>query len=241
MLESNKIIFGVRNFNNKKIPLRSRLGNKITIFTFRVLCGIKISDTQTGLRAFPISTLKQMLEVDGDRFEYENNVIIKIKQDKMKYGEIKISTIYIEDNKSSHFNPVKDSIKIYSAIIKYFISSSISSIVDITLFTILNIIFSNYYNIGISLLLATIIARIISAFLNYYINYKKVFKSNKKHRNTLIKYSLLALIQMLVSYELVYLISLSFSEYTGFQTIIKIVVDILLFFVSYKIQKKVIF
>ena len=64
------VILGVRDFSGPDVPARSRSGNRITSFVFRAFCGMKISDTQTGLRAIPAEHLPQMLEVEGDRFEY---------------------------------------------------------------------------------------------------------------------------------------------------------------------------
>ena len=60
-----------------------------------------------------------MLEIEGERFEYEMNVLLTCSTKKIKITEIQIDTIYIENNSGSHFNSVKDSIKIYKEIFKY--------------------------------------------------------------------------------------------------------------------------
>lgn len=69
------------------------------IFSF--LCGIKLSDTQTGLRAIPYCFIRQMICVGGGRYEYETNVLLEIKRQGIAYAEEKIQTIYIENNQSS--------------------------------------------------------------------------------------------------------------------------------------------
>lgn len=119
MLEKpEKIIIGSRLFKGD-VPLRSRFGNTITKFVFAVVSGLRLNDTQTGLRGIPYSRIKEMLELEGERYEYEMNMLMYIARKKMPISEVFIETVYIEDNASSHFNTVKDSIKIYKIIFKY--------------------------------------------------------------------------------------------------------------------------
>ena len=143
LLEENPhaFVMGVRNFNDENVPARSRFGNKITRTVFRLLCGIKVSDTQTGLRAIPFEHLPLMLQIDGDRYEYETNQLFAVKQAGIEFKETVINTVYIEEHQTSHFRPIRDSIRIYGVIIKYIASSLASTLVDVSLFTLLNIIF----------------------------------------------------------------------------------------------------
>ena len=237
----NQFIFGCRNFDKDNVPLRSKLGNKITRSVMKALCGLKLSDTQTGLRVIPYNAFNDMLLVEGDRFEYETNMLLYIKKNKVRYKEQKIKTVYIEENKSSHFNPIVDSFKIYKSLIKFSLSGSISCLVDIGLFTLFNIVFKDSFDVKERVLYATIFARVISAMINYYINYAKVFKSKKSKRCTFVRYASLAIVQVLISYILVYKVVDLFSFNVLFDTLVKIVVDVLLFFVSYKVQKKYVF
>jgi len=119
MAESKKIIIGARDFSDPNVPARSKFGNRTTSAVFRLFFGMKISDTQTGLRAFPRETLDIISTADGDRFEYETNMLMLINRKGLEFEEIRISTVYIEENKSSHFRVIRDSIRIYSLIIKY--------------------------------------------------------------------------------------------------------------------------
>jgi glycosyltransferase involved in cell wall biosynthesis len=123
MLEENKIILGARNFNLPGIPARSVFGNKMTAFVFKFLCGIKITDTQTGLRAIPIEYQDTLMAVKGDRFEYETNMLLAFKDNGIPFAENSIETVYIEENKTSHFNPLRDSYMIYKQIFGYAFSS----------------------------------------------------------------------------------------------------------------------
>lgn len=114
----NTIIIGKR-LRDKKIPLRSKIGNSITRFIFRTITGIDIYDTQSGLRAFSNKLTDLLLDIEGNRYEYEINVLLKCCKYNINIKEIEISTIYIDNNSNSHFNPIKDSIKIYKEIFKY--------------------------------------------------------------------------------------------------------------------------
>ena len=131
--DKEKIILGCRDFSEPHVPKRSRYGNRITSGVFKLLCGMKLSDTQTGLRAFPAKYYTDMLEISGDRFEYETNMLLEMKARKIPYGEVKIETVYIEENKTSHFRPFKDSYRIYSLIFKFtlgeFFKFALSSLV----------------------------------------------------------------------------------------------------------------
>lgn len=111
------LILGKR-LREGKIPLRSRLGNAITRFIYRITTGLDVYDTQTGLRAFSKTLVPFMLDIEGDRFEYEMNVLLNCPKNKIKIREVEIKTIYINNNSGSHFNPLKDSFEIYKEILK---------------------------------------------------------------------------------------------------------------------------
>ena len=247
LLEENPhaFVMGVRNFNDENVPARSRFGNKITRTVFRLLCGIKVSDTQTGLRAIPFEHLPLMLQIDGDRYEYETNQLFAVKQAGIEFKETVINTVYIEENQTSHFRPIRDSIRIYGVIIKYIASSLASTLVDVSLFTLLNIIFGRLgFSNEVRIILAEAIARIISSFVNFSLNRKVVFKSKEKFGSTMLRYYILCVCQLAASTGLVYLFStviFKLSDGSLFDTLIKIVVDTFLFFLSFRIQQTWVF
>ena len=137
LLHNNQqVILGCRDFSEDHVPFKSRYGNWITRFAFFALCGIKLSDTQTGLRAIPAQFLQAMLAYKGERFEYETNMLLEMKTQGIPFSEVKIETIYLDENASTHFHPFRDSFKIYKIIFKYSISSGASAIIDLLLFYI---------------------------------------------------------------------------------------------------------
>lgn len=119
----NKFILGIRDFSDKSIPFRSRFGNNCTSLVFKLFCGLELKDTQTGLKGIPRSFIPILMETSGERFEYASSVLLETKKQGVEILQFPIHTIYINGNKASHFNPLLDSIRIYSLIIKYLISS----------------------------------------------------------------------------------------------------------------------
>ena len=233
-------VLGCRDFSGEDVPKRSRMGNHTTSLVFKVLCGMEISDTQTGLRAFPVSLLPLLLSVKGDRFEYETNMLLKFRQCGVKIKEVPIETVYIEENATSHFRPIQDSLRIYRFIIVYFLSSAISFVADLSVFYLAMKL------LGASLgkwaeLTATAIARAISSVINYNINRTKVFNADSKSHGKLARYYALAIPQMFISGGLVTLVSHLLKATPFLATVIKLIIDTVIFFVNYRIQQTWVF
>ena len=236
--EPQKVVMGCRDFEgDTKIPPRSRFGNRLTSRLMSFFCDISLSDTQTGLRVLPFSILSEMLKVEGDRYEYEMNSIFRLKELNVTWTEVPIEVIYIDDNASSHFNPIKDSFKIYKVFFKFCISSLGSCLLDMLLFLLaaprLKAFMPAYY-----IVTATVIARICSGIFNYYMN-RWVFKSKAKAEDSGPRYFAVWLVQMGCSAGLV--TGLAHLLPMIHEGVIKIVIDTLLFFLSYKVQQKWVF
>jgi Glycosyltransferases involved in cell wall biogenesis len=237
------LVLGVRDFTGEDVPFKSRAGNTITIKVCSFLCGVTVSDTQTGLRAIPKSFMKELLDVEGERFEFETQMLIDSK-DKYPIFEVPIETIYdSKENHQTHFNPVKDSIRIYKLFGKMFakfIFSSLSScVIDLLLFALFCNIFSSVVDSAIYVTAATVLARVISATYNYLVNFKLVFKSGKSHTSSFPKYVVLAIIQMSLSAGLVTILVLLFAGVP--ELAFKIPVDVVLFLLSYYVQRRFVY
>ncbi len=241
LLENRQsLVLGCRNFKNDDVPPRSKFGNGITKGIFRTLCGLRISDTQTGLRAISMSKLPDMMEVKGERYEYETNMLLETKNMEMPICEVPIRTIYIDENESSHFNPIKDSIKIYSMILKFFMNSILSTVIDLTLYFVISLLLTRIHFAQASIVfVATIFARACSSFFNYKMNRKVVFGQGGAH--SVVKYYILCACQMTVSAILVYLLTYILVASSLLSTVMKAVVDTCLFFISFRIQKNWVF
>ena len=233
--DPESLILGCRNFNETNVPWKSEMGNKITRFIYKYLIGESITDTQTGLRAIPTSFMKHLMSVAGERYEFETNMLIECKTENVRIHEITIDTIYLENNKSSHFNPLRDSIRIYRIFGKFLFSSLSSSVVDLVLFALFCRIFKR---LSFYIILSTVLARIISAVYNYMVNYKLVFKSKSSHASSGVRYFMLAVVQMLLS---AFLVDKMFSVLGGSEVLCKIVVDVILFIISFYIQREFVY
>lgn len=237
MLETGKFILGVRDFSLPEVPPKSRIGNRFSSLALALCCGSYISDTQTGLRAIPKSLFVPMSEVEGSRFEYETNVLLGLRSMHAQYCEVKIETVYLDENKGTHFHPIKDSLRIFSLIFKYLFSSLAAFLTDIILFSVL----TKFLSVGV--IASTVIARAVSSLINFFLNKKVVFNSKESLPKSIAKYYLLAIPIMLISAFGVKGISIltDVPADSLIVTAIKIVVDIILFILNYNIQKKWIF
>lgn len=241
MLEQKCIVLGVRDFSEPHVPPKSRMGNRITIAVFRLFFGMKISDTQTGLRAFPRESLPEMSQAKGDRYEFETQMLFLMSRRKLPFGEVKITTVYLDGNQSSHFRVVRDSIRIYSLILRYLLSSVAAAVIDeLAFFLLKHLKLLAVLPIPLTWT-AAILARIISSLVNFFLNARLVFGGSPTAK-TLAKYYALAVVQLTVSTALVFLAEhfLSISA-PALSTLVKTLVDTILFFFSFRIQHKWVF
>ena len=239
LMRSNpeKFILGVRDFKQKDIPFRSRFGNNTTSAVFKLFCGLDLKDTQSGLKGIPKSFIPILMETPGERFEYASSCLLETKKRGVEILQFPIQTIYINGNETSHFNPVVDSIRIYSLLLKYLLSSFSSFIVDIALFSLfvsmLDTIIPDYY-----IVVSTYLAKVVSCTYGYFINKRIVFQNRSNYLTTGIKFFTLCVIQSTCSG----FITSAFVEMTGwYETLCKIIVDTLLFFVSFQVQNRWVF
>lgn len=236
----NSLVLGSREFG-KNVPFRSKFGNILTRNVMKLFCGVNVRDTQTGLRGFSHETLKEFLDTPGERYEYEMNVLLGAKEKDIPIVEKTIETIYLDDNKSSHFNPIKDSIRIYSLFFKYIIASLLSFAIDIGLFALFIAVFKGI-TISAYIWISTILARVISSVVNFLVNKNSVFKSKNRTKSENVRafvgYFILVAINMLISSFCVSEIAkaLKWNE-----TLIKLIVDTILFVLNFIIQREIIF
>ena len=227
LIQKSDLIMGEREFD-AKVPFRSRVGNVITAKIFSFLYALNLKDTQTGLRAYKKDIIKELILIKGNGYEYESNVLKWVAKSKKKISSIKISTVYIDDNSSSHFSPIKDSIKIYISIIGFPVSSFVSFLLDYLIFIILYISTN-------ALFISIFFARIASGFVNFRIN-KFFFLDNQEKPFWYVqRYLILSIAVLIISYLLILLlINLNFSPYLS-----KIIADSILYFVSIFFYKKI--
>ena len=247
MLETGRCVLGCRDFSQEDVPARSRFGNRTTSMVFKVFVGMTISDTQTGLRALPRGAVETLVNVKGDRFEYETNMLLAFKDYAIPFEEVKIRTVYIEENKSSHFRTFTDSWRIYKLILAHFFRYTVSSltcaVADTGAFALFSALLKGCLR-GFPLTAAAGAgARILSSLLNFFLNKKLVFQTNADTKKAMLRYYCLVVPQMLLQ------ILLTQGVYTLFRisttgalhTLIYVVVMVVLYVVSYMIQQRWVF
>ena len=226
----DRLILGGRFSEDRKIPLRSAFGNHFTRIVYRMATGLSIRDTQTGLRGIPAKYLPKMMAVKGDRYEYEMNVLLKLKEWEIPFVEIPITTIYLDNNSASHYNPLRDSWRILTQILKFCASSMFCFAIDYMLFLLFDRLFSGSSGA------AYICARVISGGMNYFFNSRFVFK--KATSPTLLKYFVVALAIAGLGSGGTWL----FKELFKIPSVLcKFLIDLPLFAVSYVAQREFVF
>lgn len=248
---SAKYWLGSRDFTgrNKNIPTKSRLGNRITSVVFKLFYGPYLPDTQTGLRAFPMALCTYMEGIGGDRFEYEMNTLIHCSEDKISMAVVPIETVYLNENKSSHFHPFRDSWRIYKLIlgnfIRYMGSSLLCWAIDYGLWALLYYLLftrvmpeeKQLFSFSLAYLCAKVSARVVSSLLNFFLNRKYVFEK-EKCKGAMLRYYILVVLALAVS-------ALTGSFLTGLMPklawLFTLIVDIAIYFINYRVQKAWVF
>lgn len=229
------LILGVRIFDSKDVPIKSRIGNKITRTIFKIFTSKYISDTQTGLRVISTKYIPFLLNVSGDRYEYEMNMLIDLVSKKTKIVEVPIETVYeSKKNLTSHFRVFRDSFLVYKKFLKFAMSSLSCTFIDyISFITFINL----FGNTAPMLILSNFSARLISGTINYNINKRIVFKHKAKNKSGF-HFFLLATGIICTNSLILLLLTKIFGIVPE---IAKLMVELMLFIVNYTVQHKYIF
>lgn len=225
------LILGTRRFTGK-VPLKNRVGNTITRGIFALVNGNGIMDTQTGLRGIPGNQLPFFLSLKGERYEYEMNMLLEARPHNVRMIQVPINTVYIYGNKSSHYRPFIDSIRIIALILRYIASSFLAGIVDYSVFVAMQVSFPG------RLIESVVLARICSSLVNFIVNRNIVFRQKGTVVRAVFRYYLLVIIVMLSSYGLIW----TLSELVGMNVFFaKIISDIFLSFISFIAQREFVY
>ena len=239
------LVLGVRAFSGS-VPLRSRFGNWWTRWFFFLMTGLMVRDTQTGLRGIPAGLVSRVAKIPGERYEYEMAMLADAKNHPSRPLQVPIETVYIDENATSHFNPLLDTIRIYRSLFQFCLSSVIAFLIDNGVFAaVIWLLSSRDTPRRDDILVALLVARGISSHFNYFYNRFVVFRRGdgaprRRHRSYY-GYFGLVLAVAAASYALTEGCSAALDVQGVAITVVKIAADIVLFFASYFIQKKFIF
>jgi glycosyltransferase involved in cell wall biosynthesis len=222
------VVLGTRSFD-ADVPLRSRLGNQLTRVIFGFITGARIADTQTGLRGFRRELLPELMVLDGERYEYEMTVLAHVCQHRSPV-QVPIETVYIEGNRSSHFDPVWDSMRIYFVLVRFYFSAVLAAAVDFAGFSIA-------YAVTGNILVSVVIGR-LSSLVNFALNRRFVFRSGASITATLWRYYALVFAVGALSYGSIWALT-RHAHWNVFAA--KIAVDSVLSLVSFSMQRTFVF
>lgn len=113
------LILGVRDLRLGRVPFRSWWGNAWMALILRVLTGRRFADTQTGLRAIPASLVPTIQKLPGNRYDLELMMLAGTRRFKWTIYEVPINTIYTPGNATSHFSPIRDSLRNFRTLISW--------------------------------------------------------------------------------------------------------------------------
>jgi len=252
--DDSGLLLGSRDFDQPDVPRKSFWGNRITTVVFKLFYGQWVTDTQTGLRGFSRKLLPMMIAAKGERYEYEMNMLIECARQKQPMRALPIETVYENNNEGSHFRPFQDSVRIYKVILGNFlryVSVSVGSfVIDYLLFVLLNFLFQKFvpalehefkflfFSIIARIGLAVVLARLFSGTANFLLNRSVVFQDKEGVGKSIPRYLCVFFLNMILSAALTSSLHLWFGVS---DQLIKIPVDILLFFLSYKLQQNWVF
>ena len=228
--DGTDLVLGARQFTGR-VPLRSQFGNRVTSAVFGVVSGTRLTDTQTGLRAYPHRLLDWLLAVPGDRFEYELNLLLRATREGLRIHEVEIATIYLQGNSSSHFRPLRDSLRIYGPLLAFGASSLAGFAVDAAALLAL-------YSLTGNLAAAVVIARLLSASVNFTLNRRLVFAAGSRPLwPAARRYAVLAAGILAANLALMELL----TPLLGSVVVAKILTEVTLFLASYCLQRRLVF
>lgn len=104
------LLIGDRNMNQDGVPRGSSFGNRFSNFWFWFETGIKLRDTQSGYRAYPLKELKKKYYTS--KFEFEIEIIVRAAWSGVSVKNIPIKVYYNPEERISHFRPYKDFFRI---------------------------------------------------------------------------------------------------------------------------------
>jgi glycosyltransferase involved in cell wall biosynthesis len=193
-----RLVLGIRQFD-AKVPFRSHFGNNLTRFVFRALTGKTLADTQTGLRGWPRKYCMECLKIPINGYDFEMECLLRLNSgnaESQAILQVPVQTIYLDNNQSSHFNPVLDSMRIYFVFLRYCATAALAAIVDSLTFYL---VYRAYGGIA----LAQVAGRALAVAMAFVLARKVVFKANVAVAGSLVKYLALVVLVGLVSYSMI--------------------------------------
>lgn len=226
-----QLVLGVRRFDAADVPFRSRFGNTATRYVTRFFSGVDVTDTQTGLRGIPSFLFPDLLKLKSGGYDFELDMLMTACEQRVPLLQVPIETVYLDNNASSSFNPFWDSVKIYMVFLRFNLSALLTFAIDYFVFGVM-FAFSSSVGLGI------VFARLCAGAFNYMVNREIVFRSTRRHVETLVLYVLTVILMGSIAYVSI----TALADVTGVSVYVaKIFTECVLFLFSFVIQREFIF
>ena len=235
--ETDRLVLGVRDLTLPQVPARSKLGNRLSSWGFHTLYGVRLEDTQTGLRGIPWELLEWCCQIKGERYEYEMNALVRAARERVELRQVPIQAVYFNNNEGTHLRALRDSWRVFVILLSglgwYTASSALSAVADVAAFWLCSTVVFRFMPELYCYWWSTLAARAVSSALNYSLNRRYVFGGRPSGR-TLARYYCLWACQLCCSYLL--LLALNWLLPGIWPTVNKALGDIILALCSYQIQ-----
>src|SRR6202050_1894669 len=224
------VVMGARQFS-ERVPFRSRLGNNATKIVMRIVSGQRLSDTQTGLRAIPAHLLPDLLKTPSQGYEFELDMLLLTRNQRLAVVEQPIRTIYLDGNASSHFNPLLDSMRIYFVLLRFALISMFKAVFENLLFVACCFFTGNK-------LTSQVIGRIGAVTFNFATVKRMVFNSRGWVWREFLEYTALVAVSGTISYGMIVL----FTAHLSIGVLkAKLLAEGILFLANFLVQRDFIF
>jgi len=233
MADPSRLYLGVRRFA-RGVPTRSKFGHKLTAVVTRLLTGLSVGDTQTGLRGIPRDLAEAALRIPLNGHDFELECLIqfgRVREGNLAVSEVPIEAVCGDANRGSRFNPLLDSMRIYFVFLRYCAGSIATFLTDYAVFVF---VFAQSRSIGLGIVLA----RTVAIFVSFLFNRRAVFRTRSAAAPAFARFVLLVAALGWISY----LATSYLSHASGLSApAAKLLVEAVLFFAGFALNNVFVF
>ena len=234
------LLIGFRSCTGKK-PLHKKIGDTLFRYMFAFASGIKLGDARSGLRAYSMQQIPDILGQPGEDSDYDMAVLLDCIQRHVPVVEVPLEPAAAVSPPAWPQSFWK-SLRIYSVILKYTGVAVLSFLIDYTLFRLFYFIlngfgFSSVFGIS-AVRIGNVAARIVSSTINFTLNRQLVFKDRGNLLISALKYYTLVVFILLINTCLLMFL----NEICGIPAgIAKLLTEVVLFTASMLLQRLFVF
>ncbi|MEF9990346.1 MAG: GtrA family protein [Christensenellaceae bacterium] len=226
--DEKKVYVGAR-VHEKKINLPQKI--------YGFLSGISAADITSSLIALSRATLILMTQMKSSNKNFRQNILLEARQNSIEIKEIPTNLLQTQ---TLSWGILTSSVKLYLIFIKFSISATIAYIVDIGSFYLLSKLLFGLTD-EFKILTATVLSRILCSIATYFLNKGAVFKSQARSTGTVVRFVILSAGQLVASWLLVWGLGSLLGGSDAVNTLLKVVVDFVIFMASFTLQRDWVF